>query len=178
MTEVWKPIPNYEGIYGVSNLGRIRSEGRIDSIGRRKQERIMRTNTHKDGYLQIDLLKDGKRNNVLVHRLVMLAFIGECPKGYEVNHINEDKADNRIDNLEYVTHVVNVRHGTGRIRQAQSTKKPVVAILPNGEIEHYESAKDAGRALGVDGSIISHAIKDERRKTAYGRIWKYAEIGI
>lgn len=173
--ERWKDIPNFEGLYSVSDQGRVRSEARLDSIGRRISERIMRPNPHKDGYWQIDLRKDGKRYNVLVHKLVMLAFVGECPSGCEINHINENKKDNRLENLEYLTHTENIRHGTGIARCIESHKKPVIAIMPDGREIRFASAKDAGAYLGVDGAIIGRAIKDERRKTAYGMMWRFAE---
>lgn len=176
MTETWKYIPGYEGLYSVSDMGRIRSESRLDTVGRRITGRIMRCGKHKDGYSQIDLRKDGKRNKVLVHKAVMSAFVGECPDGCEVNHINEDKTDNRLENLEYITHLANIRHGTGKERQIQGIKKPVIATKPDGSEIRYASAKDAGRSLGVDGSIISHAITDKRRKTAYGMKWRFAEV--
>lgn len=175
MNEIWKDIPGFEGLYSVSNLGRVRSEERLDTMGRRIAERIMKPNKHKDGYLQIDLRKEGKRYNVLVHRLVMLAFVGDCPEGCEINHINENKKDNRAKNLEYITHLENIRHGTGRARQEASTKKPVVGVMPGGTEVRYASATDAGKMLGVNGTVISHSIKDKRRKTAYGIMWRFAE---
>ena len=174
MEETWKAIPNFEGLYSVSDQGRVRSEARRDSIGRRISERIMRPNTHKDGYLQIDLRKDGKKHNVLVHKMVMLAFIGECPKGCEINHINEVKTDNRLENLEYITHLENVRHGTGIERCVESHKKPVIATMKDGSEIAYPSAKDAGDALGVNGAVIGRSIRDSRRKTAYGIKWRFA----
>ena len=176
MTETWKYIPGYDGIYSVSNMGRVRSESRFDSIGRRIEERIMRQGKHKDGYAQIDLLKDGKRIKMLVHKAVMLAFVGECPDGCEVNHINEDKTDNRLENLEYITHLANTRHGTGRERAIAGIKKPVIATMPDGKEIRYASAKDAGNALGVNSDVISHTLKDKRRKTAYGIKWRFAEV--
>ena len=174
MKEIWKPVPQFEGIYSVSNLGRVRSEARLDSLGRRNQGRIMRPRLNRYGYLHLDLRKDGKRYNLLVHKLVMLAFKGECPEDCEVNHINEDKTDNRADNLEYVTHLQNIRHGTGIARQAETTKKPVIATLPSGEEVRYPSARDAGRLLGVNSDVITHSINQKHRKTAYGMKWRYA----
>lgn len=92
--EIWKPIPGYEGRYWASNLGRIKS--------RRK---ILKTHYSESGYEKVSLYKHGKK----VHRLVMAAFEGEKPyPEFEVNHKDGDRSNNKLDNLEYVTHYENL----------------------------------------------------------------------
>lgn len=94
MEEVWKDIPNYEGLYEVSNFGNVYSV--------RKKIRL-KPGDNGYGYLSVVLCKNGIQTNYKVHRLVMLAFIGEPPAGCEVNHIDGNKSNNRLDNLEYIT---------------------------------------------------------------------------
>lgn len=112
MEEIWKDIPNYEGLYQVSNLGRVKSLSRFRKCKNNGlalfKERVMKNRTDKKGYSIINLSKDSKKTTKKVHRLVILAF-----KGYsklQVNHINGDKSDNRLENLEYCTNAENVQH--------------------------------------------------------------------
>lgn len=109
MTE-WKPVPGYEGIYEASSDGEIRSLDRLDSIGRRRQGKIRKQFPVQGGYLQVRLNKDGVTKGIGVHRLVALAF-RDNPEGKpQVNHINRDVTDNRIENLEWCTSQENHRH--------------------------------------------------------------------
>jgi len=105
--EEWRDIPEYEGTYQVSNLGQIR---RIKEI-RQFKKRIMKLTLGPDGYLRIGLCKNGKQKVFTVHKLVFLLFHGDYqyPK-FEINHINGIKTDNRIDNLELLTHQQNIQH--------------------------------------------------------------------
>lgn len=88
--EYWKPIPGYEGLYLVSDLGRIKSL----NYRRTGKEQVLKPVKDRDGYLRIDLCNDGKVK-FKVHRLVWFAFNGPIPEGYEINHINEIPWDNR-----------------------------------------------------------------------------------
>lgn len=101
MIEIFKPIPGYEGIYEVSNLGRLKSQ-------KWGKERILSPGVNGNGYSMADLRKDGVRKCIDVHRLVMLAFVGESD--LQVNHINGIKTDNRLKNLEYCTASENTQH--------------------------------------------------------------------
>jgi len=101
MKEIFKPIPSYEGIYEISNLGRVKSL-------KFSNERILKPCFHGLGYSQVGLLKDGAQKNKFIHRLVLLAFIGESD--LQVNHKNGVKTDNRLENLEYCTASENIRH--------------------------------------------------------------------
>lgn len=115
--EIWKDIPNYEGIYQASTLGNIRTvEGKITSNKlyevRRWKSRILkgRGDYYKTGK-RVSLWKDGKVKECLVARLVALTFLGEAPEGFTVNHIDGNRLNNCIDNLEWVSLADNIRHG-------------------------------------------------------------------
>jgi hypothetical protein len=104
MEEIWKDIPNFEGMYQVSNLGMVKSLERtkFNCYSQIKvNERILTCNVHRCGYLWIGLSKDNKRTRFYVHRLVMYVFTGKSD--LQVDHINGDKKDNRLINLRYVT---------------------------------------------------------------------------
>ena len=105
MIEEFKDIKNYEGVYQVSDLGRVKSLARKDSIGRRVNEKIMKYGSNRGGYLQVSLIKDGKQKTRYVHQLVAEAFLNHVPCGHKliVNHINFIRQDNRAENLELDT---------------------------------------------------------------------------
>lgn len=108
--EIWKDIPEYEGMYQVSNFGRIRSVDRIDNIGRKQKGQIIKSLSHDLGYQRVKLSKDGKLKNYLVHRLVAQAFLMLKGKAGEVNHKDGNKQNNHVDNLEWVTRSDNILH--------------------------------------------------------------------
>lgn len=150
--EVWKPIKGYEGLYEVSDLGRVKSLPRYNF----KTIRILKPYVNKrNGYVYVQLCKKNRPRIYRLHRLVYEAFHGVDISGYDVNrqidHVNGDKADNRLDNLELVTQSENVKRAfaNGQIRKV--TKK--VICLDDGEV--YDSLKDAAASLGSDrvGSI-------------------------
>lgn len=112
MCEIWKDIRGYEGLYQVSNLGRVRSLDRRDKRNRYWPERVLKSIVGKFGYASVHLLKDGVTKTAKVHRLVALMFI-ENPNNYkEVNHKDENKLNNSVDNLEWCTRSYNVTYGS------------------------------------------------------------------
>ena len=102
--EIWKDAPGYEGRYQVSNLGKVKSL----NYNRTCKEVILKAGKDGRGYLRVVLRKDGNSITNTIHRLVMLAFVGES--GLDVNHINGIKTDNRLENLEYCTRSENIQH--------------------------------------------------------------------
>jgi len=108
--ENWKPVVGYEGIYEVSDHGQIKriagwTDGRAIKI-----KGIRKLKKSQNGYLRITLHRDMLKKEFAVHRLVMAAFVGPLPFGHEVNHKNGEKQDNRLENLEYITHSGNKLH--------------------------------------------------------------------
>lgn len=115
IAEEWRSVPRYEGIYEVSNMGRIRRIGKAAKTGKgqgggARIGRILQQQRGPDGYFRSQLWMNGKYKNFLVHRLVALAFLGPAPNGREVNHKSGDKSNNRPINLEYVTRSENNLH--------------------------------------------------------------------
>jgi hypothetical protein len=116
MTEEWRDIPGYEGLYQVSD------QGRIWSI-RRQRALSPNVNNH---YLRVQLSKDGSWKRFRVHKLVLLSFVGPRPDGYQVDHINRDRLDNRLSNLRYLHHSENEAQGA-------VTKNKLYIYRHNGE---------------------------------------------
>lgn len=112
--ENWRAIPGYVGLYEVSDLGRVRSIDRV--LPRRWRGRLLAPISMPSGYRVATLWRDGKQRTWLVHRLVLLAFVGESPAGHEALHLNGDNSNNALGNLAWGTHSENqfnqVAHGT------------------------------------------------------------------
>jgi len=168
--EVWMDVPGYEGLYRVSNMGRV--------LGLRKNT-MLKPQSRRHGYLCVWLYKDGKTEQMSVHRLVASVF---CPKPYghdEVNHINEDKTDNRAENLEWCTHFENSIAGTRskRISKANTNgkrSKRIVQLSMSGDfIAEFPSLAEAQRQLGYAAGNILRCIQGKYAH-AYGYMWQYA----
>ena len=128
LEEIWKDIKDYEGIYQVSNLGRVKSIARKVKYSRGnhsyyqyQQERLLSANQKSNGYLEYSLYKDSKRTHKYIHRLVADAFIDNSNNLPVVNHIDEDKQNNKVDNLEWCTVSYNNTYGTRIDRKVKNT---------------------------------------------------------
>lgn len=106
MQEIWKDIPNYEGLYRVSDLGRVKSL----NYNHQKKSKLLKQKEQKTGYKNITLCKNGKKKIFLVHRLVAKCFLNEFDENLQVNHIDGDKRNNKLSNIEMVTASENQKH--------------------------------------------------------------------
>ena len=166
MVEIWKDIKDYEGLYQVSNLGRVKSL-------HFNKELLLKLRLTGRGYYQIDLQKDKNIKRALVHRLVAEAFIPNPDNLSCVNHKDENKLNNCVDNLEWCTQMYNIHYGTGLQRRIATQYKPVLCV-EKGII--YPSQIEAGRQLGMCHRHINDCCKG-RRSTTGGYHWKYAKQG-
>jgi hypothetical protein len=173
--EEWRPVKNYEGLYEVSNFGRVRSldhwlkNWRGDYI---KKGKILRQGKQTNGYLQVFLCKDGRCKSISVHRLVYKAFNGNIPEGMEVNHINEIKTDNSVWNLNLMTRKENVNWGTAIKRRAENNSQTILQLTyPEGKfIKEWSSAAEAGRN-GFNQNLISLCCNG-KQKSHKGFLWR------
>lgn len=171
MEEIWKDIKGFEGRYMISNLGRVKSM----KYRHHNKVEILKED-FKFGYKRVCLFtKDGKRKRIRVHRLVAQAFIPN-PNNYSIiNHKDENKENNRADNLEWCTQKYNINYGTRTERASTKIRKAIIQIdEENKIINQYNSIKEVEENLKYNRSNIIACAKG-RIKTAYGYIWKYAD---
>ena len=165
MEEIWKDKKDYEGHYQVSNFGKVKSI----KFGK---EKILKLNKDKDGYLQVTLCKNNIKKVYKVHRLVAEAFLDNPYNLSQVNHKDEDKTNNNVDNLEWCDRLYNVRYGTGIERRSKKRSKPVLQYDLNGNlIKVWISVNDAGRN-GFNQGNVADCCRGER-KTHKDCIWRY-----
>ena len=175
--EEWRDVCGYEGIYQVSNLGRIRSLDRycrgMNGCKIFHHGKILSQSTQKNGYKYIHLKLDGTQKSCRVHRIVAEAFV-DNPNGYaEVNHIDENKANNRADNLEWCTRSYNCSYGSGLSVRASKCSKPCIQYKDGVEIARYPSIAEASRRTGIVFSCIQACVSG-KGKTTHGFTWSPA----
>ena len=162
MKEIWKPVRNYEGLYEVSNLGRVKSL----NYNRTGKERIMKGLDNGHGYLFVQLCKDGKVENCRINRLVAMAFLPNPDNLPEVNHKDKIRTNNKVENLEWCTTKYNVEY---------SLAKAVIGINKvSGLILVFPSTREASRQTDINHSSISACLKG-RQKSAGGFYWQYVD---
>ena len=166
MIEIWKGIDER---YFVSNLGRAKS-----NYG--GKERILKPFKDARGYLKVDLRHGETRKAMMIHRLVAIAFIVNLdPENLkEVNHKDENKENNCVDNLEWCNTKYNCNYGTRNERKAERCKKKIYSVDQNGFIIHYNSVIEAEALTGINRTSISKVLSDNYpHKTAGGKRWFY-----
>lgn len=142
MEEIWKDIKGYEGYYQVSNLGNVRSLDR--KIGSRiLKGRGVKAVTDKDGYLMAHLSRNGKATYFRIHRLVAISFIQNKENLKEINHKDENKTNNRVDNLEWCTTRYNINHGSrnAKVSLALSGERSRTHKLSEAHVREIREAK-------------------------------------
>ena len=182
MEEIWKMIPGYEGLYMVSNLGRVKS---LNYRHTGKEHILKQQIINK--YKTVCLSNGGYQKTLKVHRLVAMAFIPNPDNLPEVNHKDENKFNNCVENLEWCTAKYNSNYGTKNQRQSeqmtnrQDLSKPIEQYTLDGKlVKVWPSAAEASRYFGVENVLIPRAASDdpkyEKYQTAYGSRWRYTSL--
>ena len=155
-----KDIAGYEGLYAVTSCGKVWSY---------RNEKFLTPFTDKDGYLHVNLHKDDKMKKYKVHRLVAAAYIPNPDNLPQVNHKDENKANNCLQNLEWCDCKYNINYGTHNKKVSNSLKKAILQYDLDGNfIREWASARDVGKEVR---SNIGYCLRG-RNKTAYGFVWK------
>lgn len=174
--EEWRSIEGYEELYEVSSLGRVRSCDRFVKfkVGTRLHKgKLLKPFNNGCGYLHVVLYKDNKKKMFLVHRLVYASFHGKIPEGMQVNHIDEDKTNNSLENLNLMTPKQNMNWGTAIERRSKKHSKPIIQFDRQGNfITEFESLMDAGMKLSINTGMICMVLKGQMSHT-HGFIFKY-----
>lgn len=179
MKEIFKDIEGYDGLYQVSDLGRVKSL----NYNHTGKEKILNNVKNGVGYLQVSLYINGIRKIHKVHRLVCKAFLPNPDNKKEINHKNGIKTDNRLENLEWSTRSENTKHAyaelgrknpmLGKFGSDNPSSKPVCIYSKSWEfIDEFAGAHEASRITGVDKSNIIKCCKGKYCQ-AGGYIWKY-----
>jgi hypothetical protein len=179
MNEIWKEIKEYEGMYEISNLGRVKSLSRViynrwgTTISR---EKILIPSIDNNGYAHTSLTKNKKKKTFPIHRLVAINFISNPHNLPEVNHKKEfEKSNNCIENLEWCTHEYNTNYGTRNERHHTSLRKPIYQLDKNNNlIKRWDYIKQVTQELKFDSSSITKCCKG-KSKTYKGFKWSYVD---
>lgn len=185
--EIWKDIKGYKGYYQVSSLGRVKSLSRyrpayINNNNKiLLKEKILKPTIYTNGYEYVSLSKNGERKNYMVHRLVAETFLDNPDNLSCVNHKDENKLNNQVNNLEWCSYKYNANYGTAIKRSAETRSKLLLEHNPRSRIVicvetgiNYKSTREAGRQTGISCQNISKCCLGKRNTTG-GYHWKYKE---
>lgn len=171
MTETWKAIEGYEGLYEVSSEGRVKSLERLTPKRQRISTKILKPLSASNGYTQVCLWREGKPYRSLVHRLVARAFLGPCPVGYVVCHGPQGKLVNAVQNLSYGTLSKNSGEDKERDGTLVRGERHYRAVLTEACVKRAKTLKDEGftydqieRQLGVKKRTLRAALTGENWK--------------
>lgn len=161
--EEWKDIPGYEGHYQVSNCGNVRSV--------KKEPVILKGDYQPNGYKRVYLWMDGGKKNLLVHRLVAIAFLPNPNDYIDINHIDEDKTNNCVDNLQWCSHLYNMNYGhvKEKISKANRGKTVSEEVL----LKLSESSKNR---KWINNGIVERSIKKSRLSFFISEGWKIGRL--
>ncbi|MDT3429186.1 hypothetical protein J2Z22_004786 [Paenibacillus forsythiae] len=164
--EEWLPVVGYEGLYEVSNLGRVK---RLSNSATRK-EKMLKPQIQRDGYQRVTLYKKGQKKRKAIHRLVAIAFIPNPENKEQVNHLDADKLNNKLANLQWATRKENITHAI-TLGLMKKTNKAVIAIhLDSGEQYQFKSQTEASRELGIYMKKISNALNGRIKHIG---VWRF-----
>lgn len=171
MGEVWRPVTGYEGIYEVSNLGRVKSLKRRDCINSLRQARILRQNNDSDGYLMVNLCKDRGGVMAKVHRIVAAAFVVNVGKLPAVNHTDGNKKNNCVQNLEWCTNHQNILHAieTG-LRNHRGEDNPASKLTNAEVLDIYNSPLKLRHICAAYPNVTSLAISRIRNGYSWSSV--------
>lgn len=172
MKEIWKDIKDYEELYQVSNLGRVKRK----KYKKIFCEKILKQKTDRRGYKRIILSKQGKTKIYLVHRLVANAFIENKYNKPYINHKDENTSNNKVDNLEWVTNSENLKYKNclKEGKRKTSGKKVIQFDLNKNIIREYNSIAEAEEITGISRNHIGHCCNHTKYyKTAGGYKWEF-----
>jgi hypothetical protein len=170
LTEIWKDVSGYEGLYQVSNFGRVK---RFFKNGK---ENFLAGKKDKDGYIEVILSSNQRKKYCRLHRLVADAFIPNLENKPQINHKDRNKQNNSADNLEWVTVSENAAHtfATGR----KIHRRPVVQYARNMDVVSiWDSIRAAGNALKISEHNINSCCNG-KLPTAGGFVWRYKEVDV
>ena len=195
INEIWRDIEGYNGLYQISNLGRVKSLEKkcLSKNGKYRinKEKILKLYTNsKDGYIRVGLWKNNKHHSFTLHKIVAQTFIDNYDNKPCIDHINGDRTDNRVENLRWVTHkennnnpITKKRHSTnhpkvflGIFGKNNPSSIPVLQFTIDGKlVRKWDCIRDIQRELGIDNTNISRCCRG-KQKTAGNFRWCYAVI--
>lgn len=183
----WRPVVGYEGYYEVSDIGQVRGVARDVYHGngtyRKQHSKVLRPHPDGGGYLQVGLHREGSAHMAKIHRLVAIAFLPNPGGLLEINHLDENKRNNALSNLEWCTRKENENYGTKRMRSVANTdykaigqklSKRVAQYTLDGELVNvWDSLRSVHKATGYSTGNISMCCTGRHRNGLYGYVWVY-----
>lgn len=168
INEIWKDIPNYEGLYQISNIGNIKTL----NYKKTKKEKILKQRLDKYGYKYIKLSKNGKQTYYLIHRLVAQVFVLNPNNLPQINHKDENRTNNVYSNLEWCNCIYNNNYGNRNKKIQKALSKRIKQLDKNGNvIKIWNNSIEASKELNINSGNIRSCCRNEL-KTAGGYIWK------
>ena len=158
-----KDVVGYEGLYSVTSCGKVWSY---------RRKKFLTPGVNNKGYLYVNLCRNGKYTSYTIHRLVAMAYLPNPENLPEINHKDENKTNNCLQNLEWCDCKYNNNYGTHIEKASNSRKKPILQYDLDGNfIREWNSATDVGKEVRIN---IGYCLRG-KYKTAYGFIWKFKE---
>lgn len=167
--ELWADVPGYEGLYAISNFGRAKAYAKTYFCGnypvkRTKEEHLMKQGVHRDGYMKIPVIKNGKSGQFLAHRLVAQLFILNPANKKEVNHKDGNKSNNHYSNLEWSTRSENIQHAfdTGLSRGRKGAESGMSKmILDTATGIYYDCIREAAEAKNINKYTLTNKLSEK-----------------